>query len=119
MAATECTGPFTIVTGGAVERYRLVKLSTVSAVHAAAGDTFPNLIGRTNDKAASGEFVTVTPLSRGYMRMTAGAAISAGAVVYPAANGKISSTAASGSPIGVAMEAASGDNSEITVLVTT
>lgn len=118
MSSTECLGPFSMLAATALAKNRLVKATTVSATYCAAGDLYPTIVGRTNDAYASGAYAGITPLTRGIMRITAGAAIAAGAAVYPAANGKISSTAASGSVIGYALQAASGDNSEIDVLVT-
>lgn len=120
MSAVEnLSGIFSLTAGAALSEYRGVKLSTISAVYWTAGDTMPTLVGRTNDAAASGAEVGCTGLIRGSkMRFVASAAVSAGGAVYPAANGKVSSTAASGSQIGWALEAASADGAEFTVLVT-
>jgi hypothetical protein len=50
----------------------------------------------------------------------AAGAITKGALVYPAASGKVSATATGGNaPIGFALEAASGNNSQIRVIYTT
>ena len=120
MSAVEnLSGLFSLTAGAALSEYRGCKLSTISAVYWTAGDTSPNLIGRTNDTYSSGAQAGLTALIRGSkMRFVASAAVSAGGAVYPAANGKVSSTAASGTQIGVALEAASGDGAEFTVLIT-
>lgn len=64
----------------------------------------------------SGEQISVLMLRDGVVRpMTASAAITQGVNVYRAASGKVSATAVS-APIGVALEAASGNGSVIQVL---
>lgn len=117
-AVQQIGGPFQLVTAAAIAVYRGVKVSAAGlATLWAAGDTYPSLIGVAIDTYASGATGAFAPVQKGIMWMMAGAAIAANANVYPAANGKISSTAASGSIIGVALDAASGDGSVIRVAV--
>lgn len=100
--------------GAALSDKLRVKLSSGQVVLAGAGELS---IGTTVTKAyAQGEPITVRLWSaEGTRKMIASAAITAGATVYGAASGKISSTS-SGAAIGVAYEAAAADGDVIEVL---
>lgn len=108
----------TFVAGAAIGRHLRVKLTTGKLSLAGLGAT-DNLVelGTIEDAAfADGDVRNVSLRNKqGTVKMVASAAITLGASVYGAANGKISSSS-SGSPLGIALEAASGDNSIIEVL---
>lgn len=108
----------TFVAGGALGRHLRVKLTTGKLALAGVGAT-DNLVelGTLEDAAfADGDVCNVSLRNKqGTVKMVAGGSITAGASVYGAANGKISTTA-SGSPLGIALTGASGDNSIIEVL---
>lgn len=108
----------TFTAGAAIAKHLRVKIS--SGVLAAAGvgasdDTVE--IGTLLDASFASGDVRAVHLrnSGGTTKMVAAAAITAGAAVYGAASGKISSTS-SGTAIGIAMEAAGADNDIIEVL---
>lgn len=104
-----------ILTGAALEPFRAVKLSGSSFVYAGAGEEFHAV---TADRAASGDKVAAwARVHNGTVKMTASAAISAGADVFLTANGKIDD-APGGVCIGRALQAASGDGAIIEVLLT-
>ncbi len=107
-------GAKTFTAGADLEAYRRVKLSSGNVVYAGAGESF---IGVTAHKAANGEPVTVIPRSaaRTY-KLTAAGAVTSGAVIYGAANGKIDD-AASGTAQGTALEAATADGDIIECLL--
>jgi len=106
--------PFTA--GEALEAYRRVKLSSASGTQVEYADAGQDAIGITQRKEASGANVAVALLSKSRtFKAVASEAISVGAVLYGAADGKVSDTV-SGMPIGVALAAASGDGSVIEVL---
>ncbi len=100
--------------GEALEAYRRVKLSSGNVVYAGAGENF---IGVTAHKADNGAPVTVNFRSadRSY-KMVAAAAVTAGAVIYGAASGKVDD-AASGTAQGTALEAATADGDVIECLL--
>lgn len=104
----------TFTAGEALEAFRRVKLSSGSVVYADAGEEF---IGITQDKVANGDPVTVALRSaaRSY-KAVAAAAVTAGAVIYGAADGKVDD-AASGVAQGTALEAATADGDVIEVLL--
>jgi len=103
-------------TGGtAFSRGQRVILSSGNLALAGATDLEIGVIenpATTNDTLAPVRLVSRETT----LRMLAGAAISQYADVYPAASGKISSTSSGGPPIGIALEAASGNGSLIEVL---
>lgn len=104
----------TFTAGSALEAFRRVKLDgSLNVVYAGAGEEF---IGITQDKVASGDPVTVALRSaaRTY-KAVAAAAVTAGAVIYGAANGKVDD-AASGTAQGTALEAATADGDVIEIL---
>lgn len=104
----------TFTAGEALEAFRRVKLSSGNVVYAGAGEEF---IGVTQDKVASGDPVAVAlrSASRSY-KMTAAAAVTAGAVIYGAASGKVDD-AASGVAQGIALEEATADGDIIECLL--
>lgn len=107
--------PFlTFTAGEALEKFRLVKLSAArTVVYADAAD---EPIGRTMAPAASGDPVTVAALNKeGTFKMVASEAFAVNAQLYTAADGKVADTA-SANQVGIALEAASGNNSVVEVL---
>jgi len=108
-------GPKTFTADAEVMEKRLVKQSSGNVLHNTATNA-DEPIGVTQYGVASGEQVAVNLLAHGKtMEMTASAAISAGAKIYAAANGKIGTTSTN-RRIGIALQAASGDGSIIEVL---
>lgn len=109
---------FTVGTGG-VSAYRLVKLSSGTVVHNTATST-DDPIGVALSEGVAGVVVAVDLINKGgTMQIEAGGAITSGALVYAAANGKVTAVpAAAGTylKIGYALCAASGDGSIIEVL---
>jgi len=107
----ECTKTFTA--GGALEQNRLVCLSSGVLAYT---DTTTSAIGTLEDTTfASGDVVGVRLLpGEGTFKMVAAAAITSGANVYCAANGKIDDVGFI--PVGIALEAASADGDIIEVL---
>lgn len=100
--------------GGAIAQFLRVKLG--SGVLSAAGAEDEDIGTIEIAALASGDKVPVRIWNaQGTRKMVASAAITSGAKVYGAAGGKISSTA-TGNAIGIALEAAAGNNSVIEVL---
>ena len=99
--------------------HRLVKLSGGQAVYNTAAGT-DNPVGATKLNAKSGDDVSIHPMNKeGTMEICAAGAISRGADVFAAADGKIQALPAGAGTyrrIGMAMAAASGDGSIIEVL---
>ena len=106
-------GPFTLTTGEAVEENRLVKLSASTAVYCDSGE---EPIGVTAAPAASGAMVAVEPLRGIILGVTAAKAISAGAAIYAANDGKVSD-AAVGTQLGIIFEAATADGGQVPALL--
>ena len=102
-----------ILTTVAVTRARLVSALGALCVVAAAR----NHIGVTQeDQATVGLPVTVRMPHAGTVRIEAAVAIAAGAAVYYDTLGRIGTTSASNTQVGIAMEAASGAGSIIEVM---
>lgn len=104
--------------GAAIAQYLRVKLSSGKLALAGAGATDGALeLGTMETPSfADGDVASVRLKSAsGTRKCVAAGAISAGAVFYGAANGKISATV-SGVPAGVALEASSADGDVIEVL---
>lgn len=123
MAGQKIDGNFLTATAGEAmsSLYLRVKLSSYTAgsppTIAIAGVTAEDDIGVTRTVAASGDEIGVELYGKaGTMLFNASAAISAGALIYPAASGKVSSTAV-GEPIGYALELADGSGSIFEALV--
>lgn len=75
-----------------------------------------NHVGIAQNDAVADQVVAVALVNTsGTQEMIAGSAITAGALVYPAASGKVNVTAGSNSPVGRALQAASGDGEIIEV----
>jgi hypothetical protein len=115
MSVQTLDGYIRITAGAVLTPYVLVKpdgtLCAVSLTKIHAGVT-------TESASASGKLVTlVNPVGR-YVKVVANAAITAGAAVYYDANGTVGVTAASNTQLGVAIDAASGAGSIITVAFT-
>lgn len=101
------------VGASALSKWTRVKLAAGLLVVAGAGEQG---IGVVQDNYAVGDLAAVRLNgSDGTFKVVASAAITANALVYGAASGKVSSTAV-GPVIGVALEAASADGNEIEVL---
>ena len=109
------TKPFTA--SGAIAQYARVKQNSDGTVAAAAA-TDRDIGTATRATFASGDPVAVKLRSAaGTHKMIAAGAITAGALVYSAASGKVSATAATGSYVlGTALEAATADGDVIEVL---
>lgn len=100
--------------GGALGQFTRVKLSSGQLALAGATDLEIGTVESATFNA--GDVVSVRLHSAcGTAKMVAAAAITAGATVYGAASGQVSSTA-NGNPIGVALNAASGAGSIVEVL---
>lgn len=108
------TGSRSFPSNSAISQYLRVKLSSSFLVVAGADDSE---LGTLEELTLAGDSQgTVVPANaEGTVKMVASAAITIYDTVYAAASGKVSSTF---SPrlIGIALEAASGNNSEIEVL---
>lgn len=106
-------GPFTLISGEALERGRFVKLSAGKAVYADAGD---EPIGITAEAVAITTPVAIYPLSGGIESVVAAGIYSLGTAMYVANDGKVSS-AAVGKQIGINWQASVAAGDEIAVLV--
>jgi hypothetical protein len=114
----QVASPKTFTTGAAVSNKRVVKLSGANVVHATATSTdIP--IGVAQYAAASGAVVAVKLFGAESLEMTAAGAISAGASVFLADDGKVQALPAASATykrIGVAAEAATADGDIIEVI---
>ncbi|MCK5057092.1 MAG: DUF2190 family protein [Candidatus Aminicenantes bacterium] len=98
---------------------RRVKLTSGSGTAVEYADAADDYIGVTTAAAVIGGVVPVA-LKRanpGTVEITAAAAITAGATIYGAADGKVSTISSSTDKYGVALEAASGDGAVIESLM--
>ena len=103
----------TLTANSALGRYLRVKLSSGKLVVAGASDAEVGTLKRQT--LAADEKVAIVPRTKaGVRKAIAGGAISQYAEVFAAVDGKIASSGTLS--LGVAMEAASGDGSEINVL---
>lgn len=115
--STENNGKKTFVAGEALEQFRRVKLSTSSGTQVEYADAGADFIGITLNKVASGEPVAVQLRDSGKTQLVQAAdSFAVGAALYGANDGKVSDSA-SGSVIGVALQAASGDGSVIEAIL--
>lgn len=111
MAAQTNNPGKTFLASATLPAYRLI-----TAAGALCGaDATADIVGVTQEPAASGTFVPTRFLAAGTAKMTAAVAISANALVYKAANGKIGTTNTN-RLVGIALEAATADNDVIEVL---
>lgn len=109
------TASVTFPVNAAFAPYLRVKLDAGVLAAAALAD---RELGTLEQRVLAGDSVAaVVPRNApGTRKMVAAAAFAANTVVFTAAGGKISSTAALGSRrVGIALEAASGDNSIVEV----
>ena len=104
----------TFTAGDAVIGGRLVTVTGDRTVEPAAADSTA-VIGVAGFDVAAGERVTVFARPGGVHGLTAAAAITAGALVAPAADGKIQTAAEGVTPIGIALAAASAADDVIDV----
>ncbi len=103
--------PKSFVAGEALGAFRRVKLATRNAWLADAADYG---IGVTQEGVAITKDVPVRLYGQGSCKMVASAAITAGARVYAAADGKVAATGTL--TIGTALDTATANNSVIEVL---
>jgi hypothetical protein len=111
------SGCFTATADAAVGLYERVKMDADGKVTQAG--LADRCIGVAMTEAfASGDVINVALYSKaGTLKMIAVEALSAGAVVYTEASGKVQDTAASTAfPIGIALEAATADGDVIEVM---
>ncbi len=106
-------GPFTYLAGEDLAADRFVKISSSELKYADAGD---EPIGLTKYAVSDTEYASVQPLQGGVMRVTASGAVTAGAAIYAANDGKVS-TSAVGKQIGIALGAATGDGGTFAAIV--
>lgn len=106
--------PFTAIASAAITGGRVLTVSGADTVaHAGADAVAASLIGVAGFDAAIGETVTVYPL-RGVHKLTAGAAIAAGALVGTLAAGKVDD--AGTNRFGIALTAAAADGDVVEVI---
>jgi hypothetical protein len=100
----------TLTSGEALATRRRIKFSASTAVYADAGESAN---GVTEFAVADATPVACRLVNGpGTFEMTAAGAIAAGAIIFGAADGKVS-LAPSGQPIGIAIEAATADGDQI------
>jgi hypothetical protein len=110
--ATQTNNPGkTILASATLPAYRLI-----TAAGALCGaDATADIVGVTQAPAVSGNYVETRFLSAGSCKLTASGAISANALVYKAASGKIGTTNTN-RLVGIALEAATADGDIIEVM---
>ena len=103
----------TFVAGEALERYRLVKISAANTVVYADAADFATFV--TTHAAASGESVNCVALcgAAGTFKVVASEAITIGAKLAAAADGKVQTGVSTEHVFCVAVEAAAADGDEI------
>jgi len=106
-------GPITLTSGEALAADRLVKFSSSTAIYADAGD---EPVGITKEAVATSTAVACDLLNGSVRRVTAAGAISAGAAIYVADDGKVSASAV-GKQIGQALAAATADGGRIPAII--
>ena len=110
--ATQTNNPGkAILASATLAAYRLI---TGAGAYAGA-DANSDVVGVTQEPAASGAYVPTRFLTAGTVKLTASGAITANVNVYKAANGKIGTTNTN-KLIGIALEAATADGDVIEVL---
>lgn len=100
--------------GTAINRYLRVKLTSGELALAGLADKDIGVTVARVEADAHGGVLLRT--AAGTTPMVAAAAISAGATVFTAANGKVSNTATGAFQVGIALEAATADGDIIEVL---
>lgn len=111
----EAGRPYTLTTSADVTGGRVLIVSGAGTCsHAGADATAASLIGVAGFDALSGEKVTIYPLKGAVHKLTAGAAVAAGALVGTLAAGKVDD--AGTNRFGVALTAAAADGDVIEVI---
>lgn len=111
----EAGQPFTLSTSADVIGGRVLIVSGAGTVsHAGADAVATTLVGVAGFDAASGERVTIYPLKGAVHKLTAGAAIAAGASIGTLAGGKVDD--AGTNRFAVALTAAAADGDIITAI---
>lgn len=113
MAAYRNAGPFTMLSGEALEAFRLVKLSSATVVYADAGD---DPIGITTEAVATATQVSIYPLQGGIQKVVCSKTIATDTALYTANDGKVSD-AATGNQIGISVEAGTANLSVIPAIM--
>jgi len=118
MAEWNDNGYKSFICGEAIGQHLRVKLNGTTGKLETAGLADNDLGTVTREAFADGDVRTVAMRTKpGTIKMVAAGAIDCGAKVYTAAGGKISATGASTSyERGIALQAASGDNSVVEVM---
>ena len=101
-----------LTAGAALVARRLVKSD---GTYCGVGTT-RDWVGVVQEDRANGAQTPIRFVHAGTCILTASVAITAGDVVYKAANGKIGKTTTSNTRVGIALESASGDDIQIAVL---
>lgn len=104
MSAFRNNPGMTVRPAGALAQYRLVKYDGSYC----GADATTDMLGVTMEPRNAGETTPVRFLTAGTVICTAAVAITAGALVYKAANGKVGLTNTN-ALVGIALEAASAD----------
>lgn len=108
-------GVKTFTAGEVLAANRRVKLSSGYGDQVEYADAADDFIGVTQDAAASGDQVAVKlkGASQGTVEVEASVAITAGAIIYGATDGKVSVSSTGTDRFGRALEAASGSGAII------
>lgn len=117
MAGREDTGTRTFTAAEAIAIHLLVKLNGSTAESVVLADAGDAAIGASVKAVANAQLVPVWLLASkpGTLTLTAAGAITVNALVYTAANGKVSANA-TGEPVGKALSATSADGELLEVL---
>lgn len=115
------TGPLTFTAGEAIGQFTRVKIksgSTTYPLEVELADKNERSIGYAETAAASGALLAVRLHNMPGNRIAvAAAAISAGAAIYGADDGKVTSTATGAAVLGLALEAATAGGDQIEILI--
>lgn len=110
---------FSMTTGAIVAAKRLVKMSGANVIHNTATAT-DDPIGVTETYGASGDVIAINGLcGEEPIEMTAGGVFAAGAILYAAADGKVTGEPAGNGTyrkVGYAIEASAADGDIVLVL---
>jgi len=105
-----------ILSGAALEPNRLIKLSSGTAVYCTATTTDRPIGVTVNRTTASGQVVQFKFLNApGTIIISSASTLTAGAMVYPAASGQVSSTSTT-SILGITIQAATAANDLVEVV---
>lgn len=105
-------GPITLEAASALEMYRRVRFNGTQYAYAAAGQNHDFITDAPRANAQADETIGYHRSFDGVVKVTASGAISAGALVYGDASGKVTATQKGGA-IGVALTAATTDGDVI------